>query len=86
MKEIKDIQNIIKESIKNGENPKEIRITFGIDILNKIINLQERNEKAIEFIKENACYGIKEKCCLDDLNYDDCDKLLNILQGEDKDE
>lgn len=38
-----------------------------------------RIDKAIEYIKENACYGIQEKCCLDDLNYDECDELLEIL-------
>ena len=48
---------------------------------NYITNLQERNEKAIEYIKEdmysepNELYGLV-----------DGEHLLNILQGEDKDE
>ena len=43
--------------------------------------LKEKIDKAIEYIKENACYGIQEKCCLDDLNYNECDELLEILGG-----
>ena len=41
--------------------------------------LKEKIDKAKEYIKENACYGIQEKCCLDDLNYNECDKLLELL-------
>jgi t-SNARE complex subunit (syntaxin) len=55
-------------------------------IFRKITNLQQENkqlkeriDKAIEYIKENASYGNQEKCCLDDLNYYDCDELLEIL-------
>lgn len=41
--------------------------------------LDNKRDKAIEYIKENACYGKQEKCCLDDLNYNECDELLEIL-------
>ena len=40
----------------------------------------QANKKAIEYIKENACW---DTICHDDLCYDECDVLLNILQGED---
>lgn len=48
--------------------------------------LQRRLDKAIEYIKDNADYGIQEKCCMDDLNYNNCDELLEILKGEYKNE
>lgn len=55
--EIKELQNIVKEMIRNGENPKEIRITFGYDIIDKIINLQKENR----ILKElNVCVGCKD--------------------------
>ena len=41
--------------------------------------LQARINKAIEYIKENACWDM---ICHDDLNYDECDDLLNILQDK----
>ena len=47
---------------------------------------KETIDKAIKYIKENACYGIQEKCCVDDLNYDECDKLLKILEGANNNE
>ena len=43
---------------------------------------KSRNEKAIEYIKENACW-CGESCC-DDLIYFECDELLNILTGGDE--
>ena len=49
------------------------------DLYDKNVELQQRIDKAIEYIKENASYGIEEKCCMDDLNYDNCDELLEIL-------
>ena len=48
-----------------------------IERLNNIIN------EAKEYIKENACYSINEKCC-DELNYDECNELLEILDKENK--
>lgn len=49
-----------------------------IERLNNIIN------KAIDFLKENACIDEDVEYFCDDLRYDDCKKLLNILKGEDK--
>lgn len=48
-----------------------------------IEELQKRIDKAIEYLKDNACYEntISELFC-DDLNYDDCMELLKILRGE----
>lgn len=44
-----------------------------IDILENKVN------NAKKFIKENACYDKDAKKCLDDLNYNECDELLEIL-------
>ena len=44
--------------------------------------LLKRIIKASDYIKEKACYSINEKCC-DDLNYDECNEVLEILRGED---
>ena len=44
--------------------------------------LQQRINKAIEYIKENACYDKDIKKCCDDLNYNECDELLEILEGK----
>lgn len=48
---------------------------------NYINDLQQRNEKAIEYLKETTCdFGN------DEMIFDKCDayKLLSILKGEDK--
>ena len=44
--------------------------------------LKEDKKKAIEYIKDNACYDT-DSCC-DDLCYYDCDVVINILEGKDK--
>ena len=44
----------------------------------------KRIDKAIKYIKENACYN--DKGCCDDLCYYECDELMNILTGDDSDE
>lgn len=48
---------------------------------NQIYN---RNQKAIDFLKENACIDEDIEYFCDDLRYDDCKKLLEILKGGDK--
>ena len=48
-----------------------------IEILNNII------DKAIELLKENACIDEDVEYFCDDLRYDDCKKLLDILKGSD---
>lgn len=44
--------------------------------------LQDRINKAIEFIKDNASYVEDINRCVDDLRDDNCDELLKILKGE----
>ena len=54
------------------------------DIFRKYyFDLKERIDKAIEYLKYNACYEEDTKIFCDDLNYDLCSELLNILEGED---
>lgn len=52
--EIKELQKVVKEMIRNGENPKEIRITFGYDIIDKIINLQEEIKTLYRYTPEKG--------------------------------
>lgn len=50
-------------------------------IANLLINLQQRIDKAIDYLKETTCdFGN------DEMIFDKCDayKLLSILKGEDK--
>lgn len=41
-----------------------------------------RCEKAIEFIKEEAGYDEEIRSCCSDLLYSDCDKLIELLSGD----
>ena len=54
------------------------RLQKEIERLNNIIN------KAIDFLKENACIDEDVEYFCDDLRYDDCKKLLDILKGGSK--
>ena len=49
-----------------------------IERLNNII------KEAIEYLKENACIDEDVEYFCDDLRYDECKKLLDILKGSDK--
>ncbi len=44
--------------------------------------LFEQKEKAIEFIKEEAGYDEEIRSCCSDLLYSDCDKLIELLSGD----
>ena len=73
---------------------------FGIDLENKMIDIywyeiMEEKDKEIErlnniineaiyFLKRNACIDEDVEYFCDDLRYDDCKKLLEILKGVDK--
>lgn len=46
-------------------------------------NYAKRFLKAIEYLKDNADYEQDTNQFCDDLNYDLCSELLNILTGED---
>lgn len=69
-----DVEHKIKEEVdkKGQEKDKEIK------------KLNNRIEKAIDFLKENACIDEDVEYFCDDLRYDDCKKLLEILKGDDK--
>lgn len=69
------MKNIGGEKVFCLENDKE---TFR----DMIFELQERINKAIEFLKENACYDYGDFSR--DLIYYDCRKLLDILKGSDE--
>ena len=43
--------------------------------------LQDKIDRAIEYLKDNACYTDNNDF-VDDLRYDCCKDLLNILKGE----
>lgn len=51
----------------------------------KFKELLETKNKAIKFVKENACYDKETKKCNDDLNYNECDELLEILGDKEND-
>lgn len=68
-----------------------------VERLNKIIEIKNnriqqlmkrtrsaRINKAIEYIKNNAMYSEEWNKCCDDLYTKDCDEVLKILQGSDK--
>lgn len=46
--------------------------------------VKDRNDKAIEYIKEQGCYEEDTKVFCDDLNYYAIPKLLEILKGNNK--
>lgn len=52
-------------------------------IFTYVKSLEDKIEKAIEYLKDNACYEntISELFC-DDLDTDSCMELLDILRGE----
>lgn len=80
-----EIKNIIN-NIKSYEN-EELCLIFlsqkeNKALLNYITNLQERKDKAIEYINKNYSYETGEFVFLEYRIHDD---LLNILKG-DKDE
>ena len=72
LQEENDILNDITESYE--ETSKEEQ--------EEMEKLQQRIDKAIEFIKENSGYDEEISSCCDDLLYSDCDKLIELLGGE----
>ena len=53
------------------------------EILDERDDLQQRVDKGIEFLKQNAIIDEDVEQFCDDLRYDDCKKLLDILKGND---
>lgn len=75
------LENIIKVMEKTHTDTWEIDKL--VVVLNYINELEYNRDKAIEYLKDNACYEntISELFC-DDLDTDSCMELLNILRGE----
>ena len=72
---------------KNYNNFKDMYEKHIKEDFNYAINYQDyksRCEKAIEFIKEEAGYDEEIRSCCCDLLYSDCDKLIELLGGDDK--
>lgn len=57
----------------------EMRYTLFREDRNYIKQLEKDKKKAIDYIKDNACYDEDSKRCNDDLSYKECDELLEIL-------
>ena len=77
-----DIDEIIKENeeLKEKLNKKlYIKSSF---TTRKLKQLQQRIDKSIEYIKDNACYDESINKCVDDLMYCNCDELVEILKGD----
>lgn len=63
----------LKERLKNYENPEDLTLMFmycDIKANDKIKELQERIDKAIECIENNTCWELRTS------------KVLEILRGE----
>jgi hypothetical protein len=56
-----------------------------VDLSNLCIKRRNIIRKAIEYLKDNADYEQDANQFCDDLNYDLCSELLNILTGENND-
>lgn len=67
----------LKEKVKEWQDI-ATRINEDNNKLNYII------KDAIEYIKNNAMYSEEWNKCCDDLYTKDCDEVLKILQGSDK--
>lgn len=94
-KEIPTIEPYRELWKREEQDNKELREE--IERLNKIIEIKNnriqqlmkrtrsaRIDKAIEYIKNNAMYSEEWNKCCDDLYTKDCDEVLKILQGSDK--
>lgn len=94
LQEIERLNNIIKEKNKDFEllRKAQLKKCQEYENLEKLNNANYQSfievnniiNKAIDFLKENACIDEDVEYFCDDLRYDDCKKLLNILKGEDK--
>lgn len=78
IKEILDNTLEYLEGIDETRNTKILTTNETNILLDYITNLQERNEKAIEYIKETSFFNKS--------HYDFKNDLLNILQGSDNNE
>lgn len=82
-----DSENYINDLIKFSKGLQAELELYKDNQKHLIKQLEEKDKrinKAIEFIKGNAMYSEDEKICCDDLYTSDCDNLLEILKGSDK--
>lgn len=84
----KEIQEILDElntvrPEKLNENAKRL-FEAVMQIADERDDLQQRLDKGIKFLKQNAIIDEDVEQFCDDLRYDDCKKLLDILKGGDK--
>lgn len=82
--DIKDVDSV-KDYITNLQEGNHNLLQEIEDMQNKNNKLIERNEKAIEYIKEHITIDAEYPGYMEML-VEEKDELLNILQGEDKDE
>lgn len=79
---IMKLQNEKEELLKKLEDISLDEANIRADILLEQRDYKSRNEKAVEYIKENGCYDEKYFC--DDLSPHELKDLLNILKGGDE--
>ncbi len=90
----KNIKREYKNQVENNRLKKQEieRLSKEVDMWNGLYNIEfdkarkykSSNEKAIEYIKNTNFWGIYEDVPMNEVKYGD--ELLDILQGEDKDE
>ena len=56
-----------------------------MDLIDEYENYKQRNEKAIQILKEAGCYDEETKTFCDDV-WEELPKILNILKGSDDNE
>lgn len=81
IQEILDELNTVRPE-KLNENAKRLFEAI-MKIADERDDLQQRVDKGIEFLKQNAIIDEDIEQFCDDLRYDDCKKLLDILKGND---
>jgi len=88
-----DIPILVEQLKKLEQENKQLKERYErlkqehIDTITRNEEKQQRIDKAIEYLKDNACYEntISELFC-DDLDTDSCMELLDILRGEDNEQ
>ena len=73
--------NILLDYIINLQKENEELSQDNLEGCKKFMKYKQRIDKAIKFIKENASYDEEISSCCDDLLYSDCDKLIELLGG-----
>lgn len=82
-----DYSKTINEQLPTFNYYKDRYCSYELELINDRKEIERLNNiinKAIDFLKENACIDEDVEYFCDDLRYDDCKKLLNILKGGSK--